>query len=89
MLVLDVRTAADFIGEQGHIARAANIPVEDLPGRLEELSNRIERPIAIVCRTDRRSDKAARILARHGYGDVHVVRGGMTSWNDAGYAVER
>ena len=53
VLVLDVRTAADFIGEQGHIARATNIPVEDLPARLEELSDRIERPIAIVCRTDR------------------------------------
>lgn len=77
VLVLDVRTAADHVGEQGHIADSTNIPVEDLVTRLEELSDRIERPTAIVCRTDRRSAKAAQILARNGYADVHIVQGGV------------
>lgn len=89
VLVLDVRTAEDFVGEQGHINSAANIPVEELPQRLDELSDRLEKTIAIVCRTDRRSSKAAQILARNGYADVHVVKGGMTSWNDAGYSITR
>jgi uncharacterized membrane protein YdjX (TVP38/TMEM64 family)/rhodanese-related sulfurtransferase len=89
VLVLDVRTAEDFIGEQGHIAGATNIPVEELRSRLDQLSEHRERPIAIVCRTDRRSAKAAQILAKNGYGDVRVVRGGMTLWNGAGYEVER
>ena len=35
VLILDVRTTADFTGEQGHIAGAVNIPVEDLAQRLE------------------------------------------------------
>ena len=89
VLVLDVRIAADYVDEQGHIAGSANIPVEDLTTRLDELSDRIERPILIVCRTDRRSAKAEQILAAHGYADVHVVQNGMTAWNEAGYAVER
>ena len=79
-LLLDVRTAADFVGEQGHIEGAQNIAVEELPERIEELSDYIERPIVIVCRTDKRSAKAALLLAEHGYHDVHVVRGGMTKW---------
>lgn len=88
VLVLDVRATEGFIGEQGHIAAATNIPVEVLSARLDQLSDHMERPIAIVCRTDRRSAQAAQILARNGYADVHIVRGGMTLWNEAGYAVE-
>ena len=79
-LLLDVRTAADFVGEQGYIEGALNIAVEELPERIDELTDYIERPIAIVCRTDRRSAKAALLLAKHGFHDVHVVRGGMTKW---------
>jgi len=36
VLVLDVRGATDFTGEQGHIAGAINIPLEGLPARLAE-----------------------------------------------------
>jgi uncharacterized membrane protein YdjX (TVP38/TMEM64 family)/rhodanese-related sulfurtransferase len=88
VLVLDVRTSEDFTGEQGHIIGASNIPVESLATRVDELAEHMERPIAIVCRTDRRSAKAAQILARNGYADVHIVRNGMTAWNEAGYTTE-
>lgn len=88
MLLLDVRTAADFVGEQGHIAGATNIPLEALEAGLEELAADLERPIALVCRTDRRSAKAAALLTRRGFADVHVVQGGMTAWLDNGWPVE-
>jgi uncharacterized membrane protein YdjX (TVP38/TMEM64 family)/rhodanese-related sulfurtransferase len=88
VLVLDVRAAPDFRGEQGHIVGARNIPVEELADRLPELTQDLSRPIAIVCRTDRRSAAAARILVHNGFTDVHVVRGGMTLWNKAGYRLE-
>lgn len=55
VLVLDVRTAAEFAGELGHIPHAFNVPVEDLAQRVEELAGYRERTIAIVCRTDKRS----------------------------------
>ncbi len=88
-LVLDVRTAVDFVGEQGHIDSAVNIAVEELPDRINELTNYIERPIAIVCRTDKRSAKAALLLTEQGFHDVHVVRGGMTEWIKAGLPVDK
>ena len=86
-LVLDVRTAGDFVGEQGHIDCAVNMAVEELPARMNELTEYIERPIAIVCRTDKRSAKAALLLAERGFHNVHVVRGGMTKWIEAGLPV--
>ncbi|HFD81498.1 MAG TPA: sulfurtransferase [Gammaproteobacteria bacterium] len=89
MLLLDVRTAQDFNGEQGHIEGARNIPLEELPQRLDELADHIEKPVAIVCRTDRRSAKAALLLAEEGFADVHVVRNGMTGWIRAGLPVVR
>jgi uncharacterized membrane protein YdjX (TVP38/TMEM64 family) len=88
VLVLDVRTAGDFVGEQGHIAGASNIALEELHDRLGEISAYQERPVVIVCRTDRRSVKAAQVLAKQGFSDVHVAKGGMTEWNQNGYQIE-
>ena len=88
-LVLDVRTAEDFVGEQGHIDSAVNIAVEELQDRMDELADDLERPIAIVCRTDKRSAKAALLLTEQGFHDVHVVRGGMTEWIESGLPVVR
>ena len=87
LLLLDVRTATDFTGDQGHIDRALNLPLEELAERLDELPVGREGSIAIICRTDRRSARAARILAGAGFTDVHVVRGGMTAWLEHGWPV--
>lgn len=88
-LVLDVRTAKDFVGDQGHISSAVNIAVEELAERLSEISEHIEQPVSIVCRTDKRSAKAALILTEQGFHNVHVVRGGMTKWLEADLPVIR
>jgi rhodanese-related sulfurtransferase len=87
LLLLDVRTAEDYIGEQGHIAGSRNIPLEAVADHLGDLAEWQERPIALICRTDRRSAKAAAVLARNGFNEVRVVRTGMTAWNDAGWPV--
>lgn len=87
-LVLDVRSPEEFIGELGHIHGAVNIPLQQLKQRVHELNDCVERPIAIVCRTDVRSAKAAMVLAKQGFSDVHIVGKGMTGWNEHGYPVE-
>ena len=88
-LILDVRSADDFVGEQGHIAGAFNLPLEELARRVDELGDDPTRPIAIVCRTDRRSAEAAVWLARRGFTDARVVDGGMTAWLAQGWPVAR
>jgi rhodanese-related sulfurtransferase len=86
--VLDVRTPADFNGEQGHIAGALNLPLEELPSRLADLGADHGQRIAIVCRTDRKSAAAAALLAEHGFTAARAVRGGMTAWRERGWATE-
>jgi uncharacterized membrane protein YdjX (TVP38/TMEM64 family) len=86
--IVDVRTIEDFDGKLGHITEALNLPLEEIAGRLSELDEDLEKTVALVCTTDRRSVKAAQMLTSHGFADVHVVKGGMTDWNANGYPVE-
>jgi len=87
-LLLDVRTANDYVGEQGHIAGSTLIPLEELEQRIDELGDYLEKPVITICRTDRKSAKAAQLLAQKGFADVHVARMGMTDWIKNTYPVE-
>ncbi|GMQ96662.1 MAG: hypothetical protein BMS9Abin15_0337 [Gammaproteobacteria bacterium] len=89
LCVLDIRSSDEYTGELGRIAGSLNIPLDQLGERLAALDNWLEKPIAIICRTERRSAKAAQMLSEKGFADVHVVRGGMTAWNGLGLPVER
>ncbi len=89
LLLLDVRSADEFCGEQGHVSGSRNIPIDQLESHLDEFNGYLERPIAIICKTDRRSAKAGRLLLKNGFNDVHVVENGMTAWCEAGLPVER
>lgn len=84
VLVLDVRDAAEFNDQEGHIPGATNLPLAELPARVPELHGRRQDAIRLVCRTDRRSAQAASVLADAGFADVRVVRGGMTAWRAVG-----
>jgi len=89
LLVLDVRVAKDLNGDLGYIAVARNIPLEELPQRVNEIEVYLKRPIAIVCRTDKRSAAAAQLLSAKGFSDVCVTRGGMADWNRRGFPVNK
>ena len=89
ILLLDVRTAEDYAGEQGHIAGSTLVPLEQLEQRIDEISDYYEKTVAIICRTDRKSSKAALILAEKGFADVHVAKMGMTDWIKNKYPVEK
>lgn len=87
VLVLDLRPAADFSGDWSHIRGARNMPLEELPGRIAELNDRKHQPIRLICRTDRRSTQAARLLAEAGFSDARIIQGGMTAWRANGWPV--
>ena len=88
-LLLDVRTEEDFHGEQGHIPQAKLLPLEELENRIDEISDYLEKPVITICRTDRKSTKAALLLAEHGFADVHVAKMGMTDWIKHSYPTEK
>lgn len=87
ILVIDVRTAADYA--DGHVPGAANVPVEALPQRVSELEPWRHKPVAVICRTNRRSGEAARQLREQGFRNVLLVNDGMLAWQQAGFSVER
>lgn len=82
--VLDVRQPDEF--RSGHIKGAKLIPLDQLSGRLDELPR--DREILCVCRSGARSSVAARQLAGAGF-TVMNLRGGMMSWQMAGYPVSK
>ena len=80
-LLLDVRNPDEFGVEQNPIDKTINIPLNDLPGRTDELLDYLEKPILLISQSDKQSARAARLLTRKGYADVHVIEGGVTGWN--------
>jgi len=89
ILILDVRTAADYNGEQGHIANSVLIPLEQLEQRFDEINEYYEKTVVTICRTDRKSAEAAQMLTEKGFADVHVLKMGMTDWIKNKYPVEK
>lgn len=86
--VLDVRGPDEFTGDLGHIPGAVNIPLGDIPNRLSEIKAFGDRPVIVVCRTDKRSARAAGLLKDAELGEVSVLHGGMELWNQMGFQVE-
>jgi uncharacterized membrane protein YdjX (TVP38/TMEM64 family)/rhodanese-related sulfurtransferase len=85
--VVDVREPVEFTGALGHIPGARNLPMSELSSRVSELAGR-ERSLVLVCRTDKRSATAARLLREAGFAHVAVLRSGMEQWNKEGLPVE-
>jgi len=84
MTVIDVRGPDEFSGPLGHIADALNLPIGELPSRLTEINARRDRPVILVCRTDKRSANAAALLNNVGFQRLYVLAGGMEQWNRNG-----
>ncbi|WP_156288862.1 sulfurtransferase TusA family protein [Oceanobacillus salinisoli] len=76
-LILDVREAAEYAF--GHIEGAKSIPMGEIESRLAELDK--EKEIYVICRTGKRSDLAAQLLAKNGFTKVYNVLPGMNEWN--------
>lgn len=82
-LVIDVRGTDEFNGSLGHIEGAVNVPLPEVGARLPEFV-RQDRPLVVVCKTDRRSSVAAEQLRAAGSRNVTVLRGGMERWRALG-----
>lgn len=82
-VIVDVREPDELSGPLGSIPGAMNIPLGDVARRCHELRSPDGRPVVLVCRTDKRSEKAAAILRTCGVINVAVLRGGVEAWGRA------
>ena len=80
--IVDVRTPEEYEG--GHIEGVLLLPVQELEGRLDELSK--DENIIVYCRSGSRSRAAAEMLVNNGFTRVYDM-GGISSWIDRGYPV--
>jgi rhodanese-related sulfurtransferase len=79
-LLLDVRTQGEY--DEGHIEGSTLIPVNELEGRLDEISEYKNLPVLVYCRSGNRSVTASNILLENGFTDVHNLLGGIRAWNN-------
>lgn len=84
LFILDVRQPDEF--QAGHIGGAKLIPLNELQSRMSELPKDTE--ILCVCRSGSRSGAAANQLNSAGYHALNL-RGGMMSWQMAGFPVKK
>lgn len=67
-VLIDVRTPGEF--EQGSVAGAINIPVDDITSRIQDLPADKEAPITVFCLSGGRSSHAKVLLEEQGYSNV-------------------
>jgi len=78
-LVVDVREPREF--KHFHIPGASLIPLPDLIKDPKQLDP--NRNIVLVCRSGRRSFRAASLLLETGFKSVRILQGGIISWDNA------
>ena len=85
--VLDVRTPGEF--ETVHIAGAYNIPLDLLREHRDEIIKHLDEDVVLVCRSGQRAAQAEETLRNAGLANVHILDGGITTWEANGFAVNR
>jgi hydroxyacylglutathione hydrolase len=84
--ILDVREDGEW--DAGHIPGSVHVPYHDIHELPDEIDP--ERPVAAICASGQRSAVAASLVQRYGAQEVlHVVNGGVGTWERLGHPIER
>ena len=87
--LVDVRTVAEYT--EGYIPGSLNINVKDeegFPLAVDELLDK-DRPVAVYCRSGRRSRTAAELLIKKGFQKVYNLDKGITNWLEEGREINK
>lgn len=85
--MLDVRTPGEF--ETVHIPGAYNVPLDLLREHRDEIRRHLDEQVVLVCRSGQRAAQAEEALRNAGLVNVHILEGGMDSWQANGFDVNR
>jgi rhodanese-related sulfurtransferase len=76
--------------EGAHIEGAPNTPLKKLREHAVLLRERAAgKRVALACKTGRRAEEACRLLQSEGIEGLHVLRGGVVAWEQAGLPLRR
>jgi len=84
-LLLDVREPDEYAAV--HAVNAKLIPLGEVGARLKEIEAYKDKPVAVICRSGRRSAQAVSLLKESGFTQVVNVEGGTSAWVQAGLEV--
>lgn len=75
--LIDVRSLEAF--RDGHLKGAQNLVYDDeFVQKIKRLDK--NKPVAVYCRTGRRSKECSKILRDAGFKKIYQLRGGLTQW---------
>ncbi|MDV7104226.1 rhodanese-like domain-containing protein [Vibrio sp. TH_r3] len=81
-VVVDLRTKDEF--KQGHITSSVHVLPSDIKsGSLASLEKYKQNPITVVCKTGQTASESANLLAKAGFENVHLLKGGILAWSEA------
>ena len=83
LAILDVRE--EGVHARNHLFLATSAPLSHLELRINRLVPRLGTRIVLVDDDEQLAQRAARVLRRLGYRDLHVLAGGNAAWKAAGY----
>ena len=76
-IVIDVREPWEY--DEQNIG-AKNIPLAEIPSRLDELKQLKQDEIIVHCKSGSRSNQAMKYLTQHGFQDVKSLEGGIEAY---------
>jgi rhodanese-related sulfurtransferase len=80
MTIIDVRSVGEFNG--GHVKGSINIPLQEIPQRIEEIK-KMEAPIIFCCASGNRSGQATYFAKQQG---IDCQNGG--AWQEVNYQLQ-
>lgn len=87
LMILDVRTPAEF--ESVHIRGSYNVPLDQLAEHTDELAQRLDGHVVLVCQSGNRASQACQKLAAAGFDPADVLDGGIAAYEASGGQVIR
>lgn len=78
-VLLDCRTPGEY--DVARIDGAVLVPMNELPGRLEELSEQKNKKVVVHCHHGGRSLRVTQFLRDQGFTDVKSMAGGINVWS--------
>jgi rhodanese-related sulfurtransferase len=85
VIVIDIRSAADFDGPGGHVAGAISAPLDQIETQLPLLVPYQNSTLLVYGNDDEDGARGARVLVAAGFRNVVLIKGGLSEWRTKKY----
>ncbi len=79
-VMIDVREPYEW--EVQHLDNVKKIQLNQLPMKLDELTDVKDKEVVMICRSGNRSGRATEFLKQQGFANVRNLKGGMKAWKE-------